>query len=78
MTKHAPLPCLVTYKCGICAELMGVQMLFQRLLREKLRMNLQKLMTICPSIIVETALATFPLSISSIKHYLALKLGEDR
>lgn len=78
MTKHAPLPCLVTYKRGICAELMGVQMLSQRLLREKLRMNLQKLMTICPSIIVETVLATFPLSISSIKHYLALKLGEDR
>lgn len=67
MTKHAPLPCLVTYKCGIRAELMGVQMLFQRLLREKLRMGLQKL-TICPSIIVETAVATFPLSISSIKH----------
>lgn len=77
MTKHAPLPCLVTYKCGIRAELMGVQV-FQRLLRKKLRMNLQKLMTICPSIIVETAVATFPLSISSIKHYLALKLGEDR
>jgi len=78
MTKHAPLPCLVTYKRGICAELMGVQMLSQRLLREKLRMNLQKLMTICPSIVVETVSATFPLSISSVEHYLSLKLGEDR
>lgn len=53
-------------------------MLSQRLLREKLRMNLQKLMTICPSIIVETVSATFPLSISSVEHYLSLKLGEDR
>lgn len=23
MTKHAPLPGLVTYKCGICAEVDG-------------------------------------------------------
>lgn len=34
MTKHAPSPCLVTYKRGMCAELMGFQM-SQRLLREK-------------------------------------------
>lgn len=76
MTKHAPLPCLVTYKCGIRAELMGVQMLFQRLLRRKTENELAEADDNLSLHHSGDSCSHIPIK-HFIKHYLALKLGED-
>lgn len=66
MTKHAPLPCLVTYKCGIRARVDGSPDVVSETAQRKTENELAEADdNLSLHLIVETAVATFP-----IKHFL--------